>query len=69
MKLPTPLRTCEGCRHALALVDGSTLVCARLGRLRDVTRCNIKEVEDDVPSGDVPGRPDRRPAPDGLERP
>ena len=69
MKLPTVLRLCEDCRHALALVDGSTLVCARLGKLHNVTCCNIKEVDDDVHPGDVPGDSDSRPAPDGLERP
>lgn len=67
MKLPTVLRLCESCRHALALVDGSTLVCERLGRLHNVTCCSIKEATDDIPACDVPCDSDRGPAADGLE--
>ena len=57
MSLPTVLRPCEGCANAVALVDGSTLVCKRIGRVRNVTFCKAYEKEDgDVFPDDVSGR-------------
>ena len=46
MSLPTVFRPCEGCKNAIALVDHSELVCAKLGRLESVTFCRAYEWEE-----------------------
>ena len=68
MSLPSVFRPCEGCRNVVALVDHSELVCAKLGRLENVTFCRAYEKEDpDVLSDYLLDRVRDRPSADRME--
>lgn len=60
MKFPAEFKVCEGCSKAQAIVDGNTLVCSDLWKLRSVAFCKLykREEEDGRADGDNRVLPD-----------